>query len=63
MADDYDDDGPDDDDDSVNLFFRYSREDRLWIFNMKTRNLGRGNYVLTVRLGPGRDYVTGFIIR
>lgn len=45
------------------LYFRYSEEDGVWVYNLSTAGLNPGMYDLTVELPDGRRFVAGLILR
>lgn len=45
----------------LNPFFRWNSGSN-WIFNLNTKLLAKGTYVITIRLGGEQDYVTGMIL-
>jgi len=45
-----------------NPFFRWPTSGSNWIFNLNTKLLAKGTYVITIRIGGGQDYVTGMIL-
>jgi hypothetical protein len=52
-------------DDSPNRFnpsFRWPTSGSNWIFNLNTKLLAKGTYVLTVRIGGDQDFVTGIVL-
>ena len=52
-------------DDSPNRFnpyFRWPTSGSNWIFNLNTKLLAKGTYVLTIRLGGDQDFWTGMIL-
>lgn len=46
---------------SSNPFFRSSGPQ--WHYNLSTKDLAVGSYVMTIRLGEGRDFSAGFVLR
>lgn len=44
-------------------FFRFNKKTRQWHFKLGTKDLARGKYVLTIRIGGVKDYVTGFALK
>ena len=43
--------------------FRYNRDLKSWIFNMKTDDLEPGIYILEIRIADRKNYLTGFELR
>ena len=42
--------------------FSYSSSGQQWNYSLRTKDLAKGTYVLTIRLGNRKDYVTGFVL-
>jgi hypothetical protein len=42
--------------------FSYSASGQLWNYTLRTKDLAKGTYVITIRLGNRKDYVTGFVL-
>jgi hypothetical protein len=42
--------------------FSYSASGQLWNYSLRTKDLAKGTYVITIRLGNRKDYVTGFVL-
>ena len=43
-------------------FFRYPSSGSVWNYNLSSKYLSRGTYVITIRLGGDQDYLGGFIL-
>ena len=42
--------------------FSYSASGQQWNYSLRTKDLAKGTYVITIRLGNRKDYVTGFVL-
>ena len=52
----------DDSPNSLNPYFRWPTSGSNWIFNLNTKLLAKGTYVMTIRIGGDQDFVTGIIL-
>jgi len=52
-----------DDTGTADPFFRFSDSGKQWIFNLRTSNLGTGNFVVRIEIAERRDYVSGFELK
>lgn len=43
-------------------FFRFSDTGKQWIYNLRTSNLGPGDYIITIEIADEKNYVTGFVL-
>jgi hypothetical protein len=44
-------------------FFRFSDTGKQWIYNLRTTNLGPGDYVITIEIADEKNYLTGFVLQ
>jgi hypothetical protein len=52
-----------DDTGTADPFFRFSDTGKQWIYNLRTTNLGPGDYVITIEIADEKNYLTGFVLQ
>jgi hypothetical protein len=44
-------------------FFRFSDTGKQWIYNLRTTNLGPGDYIITIEIADEKNYLSGFVLQ
>ncbi len=52
-----------DDTGTADPFFRFSDTGKQWIYNLRTTNLGPGDYIITIEIADEKNYLSGFVLQ